>query len=261
MNDSARNVILWNNCTSTPFVSNITQIQSLNTKNEIGCIVKWAILLVLLLSMIQPTYAQEIQPTDLEIEIHELINEERLNTAKHGIELRALRLQSTLISVARAHSQDMLDNNYFAHQDLDGGQVWDRVADAGVDYDSVGENLYQSFGISKARFAESAVDGWIDSPGHYANILTSFEFTGIGVADNGDLYIVTQVFLNAAASHLNRVGQIYENDELDDIPQDSPRFEISPTLASIIVVVLIVLIGFDARRRNREYWYRRYRRA
>jgi uncharacterized protein YkwD len=41
-----------------------------------------------------------------------------------------------------------------------------------------------------------AVEGWIDSPGHHANIKGNFDLTGIGVVKNeqGEYYL-TQLFV------------------------------------------------------------------
>ena len=43
--------------------------------------------------------------------------------------------------------------------------------------------------------AESAVDGWIDSPGHKANLVGDFNFCAVGVARDHGVYFLTQLFV------------------------------------------------------------------
>lgn len=77
---------------------------------------------------------------------------------------------------ALAHSRDMAARRYFAHKAKDGSQPADRAARAGYQWQRVGENI--AFGQSTPG---EAVAGWLDSPGHCANIMNP-GFTEMGAA-------------------------------------------------------------------------------
>ena len=82
---------------------------------------------------------------------------------------------------AEAHTQDMLNHNYFAHEGYDGSTPAQRVAATGYRYQIVGENL-----ASGPETAAEAVDGWLASPAHCENIMDPrFSESGIAYAANG----------------------------------------------------------------------------
>ncbi len=85
---------------------------------------------------------------------------------------------STLDRVAQAHALDMARRNYFDHTGADGSSPPERVTRGGYDWRISGENL--ALGRMTAR---EAVDGWLASPGHCANIMDPrFTETGIALA-------------------------------------------------------------------------------
>jgi Uncharacterized protein with SCP/PR1 domains len=90
-----------------------------------------------------------------------------------------LTLDNRLSQAATAHSQDMSQNNYFAHNSQDGRDPFQRMRDAG--YPSPGaENIAQGYTDEQA-----AVDGWMNSPGHRANILNcNLHTMGLGTASS-----------------------------------------------------------------------------
>lgn len=77
--------------------------------------------------------------------------------------------------IARAHSQDMSDNNYFSHTSLDGTGFGDRLRAGGISFSKAAENiaLNQDTGIE-------VLTSWIHSAGHRTNILNA-DYTHIGV--------------------------------------------------------------------------------
>ena len=110
-----------------------------------------------------------------EAEMLQLINEER---QKHG--LKPLQADPEMLQVARAHSQDMFANGYFAHDNLEGKDPFDRMRAANVRFGAAGENL------ALAQTVEIAHVNLMNSPGHRANILSpSFGRVGIGILDGG----------------------------------------------------------------------------
>jgi uncharacterized protein YkwD len=142
----------------------------------------------------------------LEMEIHILINDQRRING-----LVDLGYDSSLASVARKHSADMAQNNYFSHYDLQGldptargsldGYSCDKnygaYSTSGISENILQNNRYDSViyynGISQytwnspADIAQSTVRHWMSSPGHRQNILTStYDREGIGVAIASD---------------------------------------------------------------------------
>ncbi|WP_229409941.1 CAP domain-containing protein [Massilia timonae] len=77
---------------------------------------------------------------------------------------------------ALAHSRDMATGRYFSHRGRDGSQAAERALRAGYSWRRVGENI--AFGQRSPR---EAVEGWLDSPGHCANIMNR-AFTEMGAA-------------------------------------------------------------------------------
>ncbi|MFC3478191.1 CAP domain-containing protein [Halobacterium litoreum] len=106
----------------------------------------------------------------------------------------------TVASVARAHSEDMADRDYFAHTNPDGEQPWDRYGDvADSPCRTFGENIAMvTVGpdATEDSVANRVVDMWMDSSGHRQNILSAAwneEGIGVYVTDGGEVY-VTQNF-------------------------------------------------------------------
>jgi hypothetical protein len=87
-----------------------------------------------------------------------------------------LKSSAVLNQAALIHSQDMLRNNLFQHEGSDGSKVGDRVTRVGYQWRRVGENV-----ATGAETPEAVVRGWLDSPGHCANIMSP-GFTEMGVA-------------------------------------------------------------------------------
>ncbi len=91
--------------------------------------------------------------------------------------LPPLTENALLDAAALKKAQDMFAKQYFAHVSPAGVDAGELVLNAGYDYILVGENL------ALGNFADDQdlVRGWMDSPGHRANILNT-RFTEIGVA-------------------------------------------------------------------------------
>lgn len=100
----------------------------------------------------------------------QLINNQRANNG-----LPPLRVDSRLVQAARRHSQDMANNNFFSHYGSDGSSPFDRIRDAGYSFRTAGETIAGGY-ISP----ESAVNGWMNSPGHRAILLGNYDDIGVG---------------------------------------------------------------------------------
>jgi uncharacterized protein YkwD len=100
-----------------------------------------------------------------------------------------LSADAALAAVARAHSADMRDRDYFSHTDPDGLDPFQRAAAAGVD-DAMAENIAQGQPDARAVMAD-----WMASPGHRQNILDcALSRLGVGVAEGAGGPWWTQLF-------------------------------------------------------------------
>jgi len=87
-------------------------------------------------------------------------------------------LQNAALSAgAEAKARDMIAKQYFAHVAPDGADIATLAETYGYDYLNIGENL----ALGDFHSSIDVVTGWMNSPGHRANILNR-EFTEIGVA-------------------------------------------------------------------------------
>lgn len=116
------------------------------------------------------------------------------NQARFKEELPDLKRNEKLMASAMAKAQDMKDKNYFEHVSPEGLQPWFFAEEVDYQYKTFGENLAEGF-----FSAETVHDGWMNSEGHRANILSKdFEEIGIAILDfeqNGlKSYLVVQHF-------------------------------------------------------------------
>ena len=89
-----------------------------------------------------------------------------------------------LAQAALAHSRDMVEKSYFAHDAPDGSDVADRVRSTGyldgVEGWTLGENL--AWGTGSLATPRSIVQAWMNSTGHMENILRrEYREIGLGV--------------------------------------------------------------------------------
>jgi uncharacterized protein YkwD len=136
------------------------------------------------------TSAPPVAPSSLERQAFDLINSER---ARNG--LSPLAWDGELCRVARGHSENMGRLNFFDHEGPDGTNLLNRVTARGIMWRSLGENIAFSQGHNDA--ARLAVDQWMHSPKHRANILRgNFTHSAIGIARTADGRVyLTQVFI------------------------------------------------------------------
>jgi uncharacterized protein YkwD len=101
----------------------------------------------------------------------ELTNAQRLQAG-----LQPLTLNSKLNNAAQAHSQDMALHDFFDHKGSNGSSIGDRAIASGYNFSRLGENIAAGYATP-----EDVVQGWLNSPGHRANILNaSYREIGIG---------------------------------------------------------------------------------
>lgn len=119
------------------------------------------------------------------------VNEER---TKAGV--APLTYNTTMEKYARIKSQDMGDNNYFSHTDLNGNYITTKMKADGVTYKAWGENIAYIGGVTDpTALANQFMTNWMNSSGHKANILsTNFSSMGVGVYKIGNKVYATQEF-------------------------------------------------------------------
>src|SRR6202045_3406597 len=117
-----------------------------------------------------------------EAEILRLVNDER----KRG-GAPPLKSSQRLVLASRGHSYDMALRNYLSHNGPAGDTRAERVRGVGVDSAALGENIYMDREADRAKLAHRAVQRWLHSPEHRANMLSrEFDTTGIGIARAAD---------------------------------------------------------------------------
>lgn len=160
--------------------------------------------------------APKITPISLEMMVHALVNKQR-----HSYGLNLLKYDPALAIIARNHSMDMQQHNYFSHTNRAGEDPTGRANKRQYPcrreignriYDGIAENISQSTLYDSVTYVNSIpryhwctandivrtiVKGWMHSPGHRKNILTArYEYEGIGVAisDDGKIYTTQNFF-------------------------------------------------------------------
>ena len=83
-----------------------------------------------------------------------------------------------LAEAALAHSSDMAAHRQFSHRGSDGSEAAQRATRAGYRWTHIGENI-----AAGQTSPQEAVEGWLDSPGHCANLMNpQFSEMGAGYA-------------------------------------------------------------------------------
>ncbi|HQO03216.1 MAG TPA: CAP domain-containing protein [Spirochaetota bacterium] len=137
-------------------------------------------------------------PEIIEKRIFEILNEERKSRG-----LQPLVYNTDLAGLARIQSTNMLKHNFFSHTDQNGMNPQQRK----VRYfpklmGGVGENIAMHYGTSPEEVAVNLMKGWMNSPGHRANILKkSYSHVGVGITQKDAQYFYgTQVFADLIAT-------------------------------------------------------------
>ncbi len=132
--------------------------------------------------------------TETEARLLQLVNRDR-----RAARVAPLTWNAALADVARAHSRDMRDHDFFAHVSPRSGRLADRAAVAHIPYARLAEN------IAVNQDVDGAQEALMRSPGHRMNLLDPvFTEIGLGVVFDGDAsgdrrVFVTQNFLQPPA--------------------------------------------------------------
>lgn len=101
------------------------------------------------------------------------------NAQRNANGLGSLALNGLLNQAAQAKAADMAAKDYWAHNSPTGATPWTFISATGYTYQTAGENLAYGFTTTS-----DTITGWMNSPGHRANILnTSFNQVGFAILD------------------------------------------------------------------------------
>jgi uncharacterized protein YkwD len=126
-----------------------------------------------------------IAASSLEQSIHNQVNQYR-----QAQNLPPLAFDQTIAEQARAHSAAMANSGRISHNGFDGRAA---AIEKTITYSSVAENVASNKGYENPD--NTAVKGWIKSPGHQQNMVGDFDLTGVGVVERGGSYYFTQIFV------------------------------------------------------------------
>jgi uncharacterized protein YkwD len=159
-----------------------------------------AVLLALAVTLVTPTLvfawdADSFSAAD------EALLVQLTNQARAAAGLGALRVDSTLASVARWRSKDMVERNYFGHSIPPGGtKVFDELTRIGYCYTVAGENIGQN-NFPDDSATQTIQDGFMNSPTHRANILGTWAMIGVGAYKGADgTHVWTVLFSQPCAT-------------------------------------------------------------
>ena len=149
-------------------------------------------------SFVAPYYYAANSAAEVELLIHKYVNESRNQSGAVDLEF-----DPKLAEIARAHSQDMIDRNFYSHVNPDGLDPTARGEKVGYtcykDYgiyaeEGLGENLAQprERWITPDDLAFNTVTLWYNSQDHRENMNErNYKYEGIGVAftDSGRVFV------------------------------------------------------------------------
>jgi uncharacterized protein YkwD len=137
----------------------------------------------------RPAGPASLSEAEMEQKVWAAINEYRQRQGLVGLDWN-----EGLAAISRQHSADMAAGRApFSHNGFDG-----RMAAAAklIPLAGMAENVAYNIGMSDP--VSGVVQGWLDSPGHYRNIVGNYKISGVGVVKGPDnAYYFTQLFVLA----------------------------------------------------------------
>ncbi len=111
------------------------------------------------------TYVLEHVDPDIDVAAIERANFDAVNRARTQRGLRPLQWDNAAAAVARAHSQDMVDNDFMGHRSPTTGMAGDRFERSGIKVVRLRENVGRGYGPVTIH------EALMNSPGHRINVL------------------------------------------------------------------------------------------
>ncbi|QDT15398.1 CAP domain-containing protein [Alienimonas californiensis] len=153
-----------------------------------------------------PTGGERRTADRADLEQAEKIIIDLTNEFRKKNDLKPVTRDETLAEAAEKFGAYLAQQGVFGHR-AGGTKPSERVTAAGYDYCTVRENLayhFDTFGFKAEKLANESVTGWINSPGHRANLLAEdVTETGVGVvhdAESGRYFSVQLFALPASAA-------------------------------------------------------------
>jgi uncharacterized protein YkwD len=172
-----------------------------------------------------------------------------VNAARRDAGLMPLLENTVLTQIAQNYSQRMATEGFYGHEDPQGQDVTDRINQSGYLAQMNAENI-----AGGQPDPATVVDGWLNSPGHRANIMNP-DLAEIGAgyayADSPPYYHYwTHVFATPDAS-VGRDRSLYPAQVIDEINKvrqaaGVAALTLDETLSGIALRHLEPLVGSDA---------------
>ncbi|MGC9366368.1 MAG: CAP domain-containing protein [bacterium] len=142
---------------------------------------------MILITMTCCMWGETMDLDSLEQEVFNSVNQYRLSRNLGGLQWSDL-----IAAQCRGHSSDMAANlQTISHAGFE--QRMERLKNE-INISSASENVAYNMGLNDP--CSAAVTGWINSPGHRANMEGDYLLTGIGIAqDSGGGLYFTQIFI------------------------------------------------------------------
>jgi uncharacterized protein YkwD len=149
-----------------------------------------------------------------------------VNDARQSAKVAVLKKNEILSLAAEKKAEDMINNDYFAHNSPDGKTPWYWIDQQGYDYKFAGENLAINFSN-----AEEEQKAWMDSPLHRKNILNE-KYAEIGVAVkegviNGKKTTITVQMFGAHQGESQDTAAVTQVDDLNNNKEEFAGLEIT----------------------------------
>ena len=105
-----------------------------------------------------------------------------LNADRRALGLVAVQVDTRLMAIARARSNDMVAKGYFSHTQPDGRNVFDILASSGITWYGAGEII--AWNNYPMELTVSAANRqWMNSPGHKAIVISKdYNYVGVGLS-------------------------------------------------------------------------------
>ena len=150
---------------------------------------------------------------------------EMTNSVRAREKLAPVAASPALTSAARAFAAYLAKTKAFSHT-AGGKEPSDRATAAGYDHCQIAENLAlsaDSRGFEARALAKDTIEGWLNSPGHRANLLAPY-VTDIGVAvarvpDKDPKYVMVEM--------VGRPKALATQFQISNATKDSVRYTLS----------------------------------
>jgi uncharacterized protein YkwD len=147
-----------------------------------------------------------LNSAEIEKLVFEKVNKERKNQR-----LPEYQYSQELEELARLHSTNMLEHNFFSHVDHNEMNVDERRKSYSPNLflGAIGENIASVPGENEEEVTRKLVTQWMGSEGHRENILNKmFSHIGVGIRQEGNRFYATQVFGDLLALMVTELPEV-----------------------------------------------------